>query len=412
VVEYDENSEPCYSPTFTDLSDWVVCANCSNGNDTISVTDRELTYSNSAFVGCVNEAGIYLIDTDLSNTEIDNFLIQLAATGDIDGTLVISGINGHGTSTSAAAVSTLTTNGWTLELNGTLLTNITYSNTGQEFDQGVAITNMTPTPTPAGAASYIYYQAWGLPAGLSINGYTGVISGTPTTIDEYAVIVQGTAWDDYTGVYEVALTFDITEVAPTLENYVYIDFGFTSPSVNAYGDYFAKVDHTKYTLAATQANLIDHTNTATTIDFTNVVAWTGEASNTSTRYNGALDFLPADVTRDAFYLTSASTMEIILDVSGETDWATKTYILKGGGFRAFLGSQAAGTGEVSVDNFATMDTYICAWDAIGGGADPNSPTQTFELVPIPIAGLISLKLKKAAGASEIDLAWLKLEIYN
>jgi len=284
----------------------VVCANCSNGNDTISVTDRELTYSNSAFVGCVNEAGIYLIDTDLSNTEIDNFLIQLAATGDIDGTLVISGINGHGTSTSAAAVSTLTTNGWTLELNGTLLTNITYSNTGQEFDQGVAITNMTPTPTPVGSASYIYYQAWGLPAGLSINGYTGVISGTPTTIDEYAVIVRGTAWDDYTGVYEVALTFDITEAAPTLENYVYIDFGFTSPSVNAYGDYFAKVDHTKYTLAATQVNLIDHTNTATTIDFTNVVAWTGEASNTSTRYNGALDFLPADVTRDAFYLTSAS----------------------------------------------------------------------------------------------------------
>ena len=413
VVEQETVSTSCYSPTFTDLSDWVVCADCLNGNDTLSVNGRVLTYSNAAFIGCIDNAGIYLIDTDLSNTEIDNFIIQVAATGDLNGTLIITGANGFATATSAAAQSTMVTNGWTIELNGILLTNIVYDNTGQTFTDGVAITTMTPTPTPIGAASYIYYQAWGLPTGLSINSYTGLITGTPTVIDEYAVTVRGTAWGDYTDDFEVALTFDVVSGAPTLENYVYIDFGFTTPAVNTYGDYFAKVAHTKYTAGATELNLIDHTNTATTIDFTNVVAWTGEASSTTSRYNGALDFLPAEVTIDAFYLTGATTMEIQLDVSGEADWATKTYVVKGGGFRAFLGSEAAGMAEVSTDGFSTMDTYSCAWDAIGGGADPNSAAQTYELPAVPNgSGIISIEYRKAAGATEVECAWLLLETYN
>jgi len=413
----------------------------------------------------------------------------------------------------------LTANGWTLELNGTLLTNISYSNTSQVIVQNGSITTMSATPTPAGAASYIYYQLWGAPTGMTINGYTGAISASSVTgaPDEYAMMVRGTAWGGYTGVFELPITITVTTTAtlssatdtstgettgsgtvstdrnagtlywsvrttgspltaaniktgtgavvygnqsvsgtgvqnisitgltasttyyvdyvhtyytvnsnvvsgdgfttdsgaPTLENYLYIDFGFTSPVVNAYGDYFAKVDHTKYTAGATQANLIDHTNTATTIDFTNVVAWTGEASNTSTRYNGVLDFLPAEVTRDAWYLTSASTMEIQLDVSGESGWAGKTYVVKGGGFRAFLGSQAAGNGEVSTDNYATYDTYSCAWDAIGGGADPNSAVQTWELPAVPNgSGIISIKWRKASGATEVENTWLGVFIYN
>jgi hypothetical protein len=396
-----------------DIAPWTVSMDSDGRNDTLSVQNIDLQYTSTAIPNRIDSAAFYLIDTELSDTEIDNLPIRIAANGSLNGFFKASGTNGFATSASAASRSTMVTNGWTIELNGELLTNIVYDNTGQAFEQNAAITTMTPTPTPIGAASYIYYQAWGLPTGLSINSYTGLITGTPTVIDEYAVTVRGTAWGDYTEDFEVALTFDVVSGAPTLENYVYIDFGFTSPAVNAYGDYFAKVDHTKYTAGATELNLIDHNNVATTIDFTNVVAWTGEASSTGSRYNGALDFLPASVTIDAFYLTSASTMEIQLDVSGEADWATKTYVVKGGGFRAFLGTQAAGNTEVSTDNYSTLYTYSCAWDAIGGGADPNSAVQTFTLDAVPNgSGIISIKYRKASGATESECSWLLLETYN
>jgi hypothetical protein len=247
---------------------------------------------------------------------------------------------------------------------------ISYDNTGQVFNSGSAITNMTPTPDPIGALNFIYYQAWGLPTGLSINSYTGVISGTPTTVDEYAVVVRGTFWGAYTGYTDTSLNFNVVSGSPTIENYLYVDTGFTTPPTNTYGDYFNHFDNTKYTAGQSLLNLVDEANAATGIDLTNVAAWDGESNSTGTGYSGALDFLPAETTRDRFYLTSASTMELQFDVSGYTGWASKTYKVYGGGFRQFLGSEAAGAAEASTDNYSTQYDWSCAYDEIVGGADP------------------------------------------
>jgi hypothetical protein len=193
---------------------------------------------------------------------------------------------------------------------------------------------------------------------------------------------------------------------------LYIDTGFTAPTVNSYGDYFNHFDHTKYTAGQSITNMVDEANVATGINLTNVVAWDGESNSTGTGYNGALDFLPAETTRDRFVLTSTNTMELQFDVSGYTDWASKTYKIYGGGFRQFLGSESGGAGESSTDNYSTQYDWSCAFDAMGG-ADPSDTAQTFDLDAVPNgSGIISLKIRKAVGATEVDLCWLKLEIYS
>jgi uncharacterized repeat protein (TIGR01451 family) len=57
---------------------------------------------------------------------------------------------------------------------------LTYSSNPATFTKGVAITNDTPSSSGGTVVSYSVTPA--LPSGLSINGATGIISGTPTTL--------------------------------------------------------------------------------------------------------------------------------------------------------------------------------------------------------------------------------------
>ena len=64
-----------------------------------------------------SDADIRLQDNGWTSTEVDNFLIDLAAAGGTNGNLNIAGTNAARTTASDAAVSTLTTNGWTVTVN-------------------------------------------------------------------------------------------------------------------------------------------------------------------------------------------------------------------------------------------------------------------------------------------------------
>lgn len=62
------------------------------------------------------------------------------------------------------------------------------------------------------------YEAFGLPAGLMINADSGLISGTPTTVTNYAVVI--TVSDDNGGEDSVSFTWNITSVPNTLPEIV------------------------------------------------------------------------------------------------------------------------------------------------------------------------------------------------
>src|ERR1700719_887299 len=57
---------------------------------------------------------------------------------------------------------------------------LAYATTNAVYTKGTAITPDTPTNSGGAATSYAITPV--LPAGLSLNGTTGVISGTPTAV--------------------------------------------------------------------------------------------------------------------------------------------------------------------------------------------------------------------------------------
>ena len=77
---------------------------------------------------------------------------------------------------------------------------------------GTAITQLSPDTTDTDIASY---SATGLPAGLSINSTTGVISGTPTTENSAATTVTITVTDTTGNEGEVSLTLPAVEADST-----------------------------------------------------------------------------------------------------------------------------------------------------------------------------------------------------
>lgn len=66
-----------------------------------------------------------------------------------------------------------------LEYDESDFTSFSYSNANPTYRKNVAITNNTPSYS--GGSGTLTYSATGLPAGLSIDVSTGIISGTPTT---------------------------------------------------------------------------------------------------------------------------------------------------------------------------------------------------------------------------------------
>ena len=105
-------------------------------------------------------------------------LVLNTTTGDITGTATVAtaataytvtATNSFGTGTATVTIST-----------GIAPSGASYSLGTSNFPIGTAITSLTPSIT-AGSGTLTYTVSPGLPAGLSINPTTGVISGTPTT---------------------------------------------------------------------------------------------------------------------------------------------------------------------------------------------------------------------------------------
>ena len=101
---------------------------------------------------------------------------------------------------------------------------------------GAAITSMSPT----GASGVSEYDAPGLPAGLSINAGTGVISGTPTAAATGAASVTVTGSDSAGNTDTVSITFPaVAKGDQTLSGFSYspssVAFGLAAPTLTAPG---------------------------------------------------------------------------------------------------------------------------------------------------------------------------------
>ena len=99
---------------------------------------------------------------------------------------------------------------------------------------GSAITAMNPT----GGSGIDAYLAVGLPSGLSINASTGVISGTPDTINANTAFVIVRASDEASNTVSVTLTFPpVGKGDQSLTGFEYssssITFGDTAPTLTA-----------------------------------------------------------------------------------------------------------------------------------------------------------------------------------
>ena len=84
------------------------------------------------------------------------------------------------TNTLNGAAASATSNAAVLTVTAVAPSNLTYAHNPAVYTKGVAIT--TNAPTTAGGAVVSYAVSPALPAGLSLNTTTGVISGTPTSL--------------------------------------------------------------------------------------------------------------------------------------------------------------------------------------------------------------------------------------
>ena len=101
---------------------------------------------------------------------------------------------------------------------------------------GEAITAMSPSATTD--TDIDGYRATGLPSGLSIDGATGAISGTPDTADASAAGATVTVSDDAGNATEVSITFPaVAKGDQTLSGFQYsassITYGSTAPALTA-----------------------------------------------------------------------------------------------------------------------------------------------------------------------------------
>lgn len=98
-----------------DLS--VVRTLSSKLNDFIASNSSISQYTSGSYNHLPTNDFILIDDLGLTATEVDNFLIDLEATGADDGTLNIAGTNAARTSSSDAAVAALQSRGWSITVN-------------------------------------------------------------------------------------------------------------------------------------------------------------------------------------------------------------------------------------------------------------------------------------------------------
>lgn len=136
-------------------------------------------------------------------------------TGVLSGTPTVSGLFNHTvTATNASGTSTQLL---VVGINPLAPTALAYT-TNATYTVGVPITSNTPTPTPSNGQPARYILTAGvLPAGLSLNTYTGAITGTPTTSQSAtAFTVQGY---NVSGSINQILSFTVNPAAPLTLGY-------------------------------------------------------------------------------------------------------------------------------------------------------------------------------------------------
>lgn len=103
-----------------------------------------------------------------------------------------------------------TTASLSITVNSLAPSNLTYTTNPAVYTKGVAIAPNTPSTSGGAPSSYVVSPA--LPAGLSINATTGVITGTPTVVAAaaYYVVTASNAWGSTT----VALSVTVNNKVP------------------------------------------------------------------------------------------------------------------------------------------------------------------------------------------------------
>jgi hypothetical protein len=112
--------------------------------------------------------------------------------------------------------------GWRLSLQTTAPSALSYSSNPATYTLGAAITN---TPTSSGGAVTSYVVSPALPAGLTLNPSTGVISGTPTAVTataNYTVVATNTG-----GSTPASVSIAVNDIAPSALTY------FSNPATYA-----------------------------------------------------------------------------------------------------------------------------------------------------------------------------------
>lgn len=168
-----------------------------NGGD-LTVSDVPISVTNGAF--------IYLKDNQISDAEVDILVIRSVVGNPVIDLTVIGNTTGARTSSSDTEYNQHITNTSTIELNGTLIGTLTYSNTSQTVNVNVAITTMADTSV---ISSTSMYQAFNKPTGILVDAATGAITGTPTVIDEYTLRIRKTGYGDYAGVEVIDILISV-----------------------------------------------------------------------------------------------------------------------------------------------------------------------------------------------------------
>lgn len=342
----------------------------------LNLRGGDVTYTTQSFTGIPNSASYAFEDNNFTNQEVDNIIFDMSGSGAQSGSLSIIGSgNGFRTTESNTAYSDLITLGWDVNLNGEPLTALTYSNLAQTFISGTAITNLTPTLTPASASASAFYEIWGSPTGLSIDSSTGVVSGTPNDVTEsYETVIRATAFNDYTGHQDFKFTIDLTgSIAGTLYLINFTTNGTITGS--QHNDPSGRYWNNMLSGVGSLTNIVDSENNATAIDLNVTQSFSGAGANGRTPNDG---------------------------VYPDNVWQSYLFMSSGTGSIALTSLDNAATYDITIG--ASRDTS--ATDRIGGYTpDGGTSTNTLDAALNPPQTIKFTNISPTSGIIIIDV-WL------
>ena len=210
-------------------TDYTVTAYISDGSTSVSLTITVNDVAPSGLSYTTNPA-IYTVGTAITDNapsstggEVVSYSIvpeqlpdglSLSASGVISGTPAEPSVGTTYTVTATNTGGSATVN-LTITVNDVAPSGLSYATNPAIYTKDVTITDNSPSSTGGNVVSYLISPA--LPAGLSLDTATGVISGTPSELSaatEYTV----TAYNS-DGSTSVSLTITVNDVAPSALSY-------------------------------------------------------------------------------------------------------------------------------------------------------------------------------------------------